>query len=75
MTKKERDELHQRQLEEAERSEQRMERSHSPYQDFPKHPDGGPWRGQGYPPPHPPSRRGGGQGPMRGNNSYYRMGE
>lgn len=73
MTKKERDELQQRQLEEAERSEQRRERSHSPYHDFPKHPDGGPWRGQGY--PSHSSRRGGGQGPMRGNHSYYRMGE
>lgn len=74
MTKKEREELQQRQVEEAERSEQRRERSHSPYHDFQHMPDG-PWRGgpqQGYP-PHP-SRRGG-QGPMRGNRSNYRMGE
>lgn len=74
MTKKEREELQQRQqqLEEAERFDQRRERSHSPYHDMPNHPEG-PWRGppHGYPPPPP---RHGGHGPMRGNHSYYRMG-
>lgn len=80
MTKKEREVLQQRQMEEAERAEQRREGSHSPYHDLhhmPKHPEG-PWRdpssmGHGYPPPPPgPVPHRGNHGPMRGYHPYYR---
>ena len=79
MTKKEREVLQQRQMEEAERAEQRREGSHSPYDlhHMPKHPEG-PWRdpssmGHGYPPPPPgPVPHRGNHGPMRGYHPYYR---